>query len=268
MKKKICMAILALTVVAGLGIVGFHRERPIPAEDQLPVLMYHHVVENDQPCNEMTVTVERLEKDLKWLQEHDYQSVLPRELAEGCPLPEKAVLITFDDGYRSNYDLLYPLLLKYKTKAVISNIVLMQDIGASNFLSWEMCREMSESGLVEIGSHTYQLHNLGDLGGSFNHEGINGIQRDPQESDEAFQKRVLDDIQRSYDRIEQEIGQPPTFFAYPFGVREPAADERIQQLFFVTAVTQPGIADVRNGLYNLPRLTVTMDQELDTILEE
>ncbi len=268
MRKRTWMILAGILLIFCVGVMGWHWKHTIPVRSRLPVLMYHHVVENDQPCNDMTITVERLEKDLQWLSQHGYHSVLPRELHEGEALPEKSVLITFDDGYRSNYELLYPLLQKYQTKAVISNIVLMQDIGASNFISWEMCREMVDSGLVEIGSHTYKLHNLGELGGSFNHDGINGIQRDPSETEVEFQERVLGDIQRSYDLITQEIGQAPTFFAYPFGIQEPDAEELIQQLFSVTAVTQDGIGDLRKGLYNLPRMTVTMEKELYTILEE
>lgn len=100
---------------------------PVTYDLRLPVLMYHHVVYDWQECNEMTVTAGRLERDLQWLAESGYEAVLPRELAEGAPLPEKPVLITFDDGYRSNYELAYPLLQKYHTKAAIAVMAYMQD---------------------------------------------------------------------------------------------------------------------------------------------
>ena len=74
---------------------------PVTYELRLPVLMYHHVVHDWQACNEMTVTVGRLEQDLQWLAEMGYHTILPRELAAGEPLPEKPILLTFDDGYRS-----------------------------------------------------------------------------------------------------------------------------------------------------------------------
>ncbi len=267
MRKKRYWIVIAVLVVVVTGLCWRQWRHTIPRDQQLPVLMYHHVVEDGQPCNDMTVTIGRLEADFQWLTEHGYHSILPRELLSLDALPEKTVLITFDDGYRSNYDLLYPLLERYHMKVVISNMVLMQDIHASNFLSWEMCREMVDSGLVEIGSHTYQRHNLGDLGGSFNPDGINGIQRDPKESDSEFESRVLDDIQKSYDLIQQEIGQAPVFFAYPFGIKEAEADELIHQLFSVTAVTQNGVGDLRKGLYDLPRMTVTMEKSLESLLE-
>ena len=207
-------------------------------------------------------------QDLRWLTEHGYHTVLPRELAGGAPLPERPVLITFDDGYRSNYELLFPLLQAYQMKAVVSIMVYMQDVSADGFLSWDMCREMAESGLVEIGSHAYFLHNLGELGGNFDPGGINGIQRDPEESDSAFEARVLGDIQKSHDRIAQEVGQPVTFFAYPFGITEPDAEAFVHELFPVTAVTRHGTADLGKGLHELPRMTVTMDRELEDILKD
>ncbi len=230
----------------------------ITYDQTIPILMYHHVLPDGEECNDMTITVSRLEKDLKWLQDQGYTTVLPQELAAGKPLPEKPVLLTFDDGYRSNYELLYPLLKKYQAKAVISVIVKMQDVAASNFLSWDMCREMQDSGLVEIGSHTYQLHNLDVRAGSFTPGGTNGIERKPGEPDMDFRVRVLDDIQKSRDRIEEELGCPVTFFAYPFGVEEPDAQALIESLFPVTVITSRGMADLSGGLRKLPRYTATM----------
>lgn len=241
------------------------RQAPVPEKYALRVLMYHHLVEDGEACNDMTVTVGRMEEDLRWLRDNGYHTVLPRELAAGEALPEKAVLLTFDDGYRSNYRLLFPLLEKYQMKAVISVITCMPDLPADNFLSWDMCREMNDSGLVEIGSHTDRLHNLGGRGGSFDPDGINGIQRDPAESDGEFRTRVLDDIQKSYDRIAREV-EAPAFFAYPFGIVEPEAEALVTELFPVTAVTKAGTADLRKGLRQMPRLTVTMDTPLESLM--
>ena len=70
--------------------------------------------------------------------------------------------------------------------------------------------------------------------------------------------RVLDDIQKSRDRIESELGHPVTFFAYPFGVDEPDAQALIESLFPVTVMTFRGTADLSDGLRKLPRYTITM----------
>ena len=92
------------------------------------------------------------------------------------------------------------------------------------------------------------------------------MQRKQEESDGDFQARVLDDIQRSYDLIAEKLEVSPTFFAYPFGLTEPDADGLIRELFPVTAVTVPKTADLSEGLWDLPRHTVTMNKSLDSIL--
>ena len=265
--KRAFSVLLALTLLLSLAACqsSGNSENPYSGR-KLPVLMYHHVVEDGQECNDMTVTVSRLREDLQWLRDNGYTTVLPRELAAGEPLPEKPVLITFDDGYRSNYNLAFPIFQEFEAKMVISVMVYMQDNAASDFITWAMCREMIDSGLIEIGSHTYLLHNLDERGGSFDPEGVNGVQRKPDETGEAFQTRVLDDIQRSYDLIAEKLEVSPTFFAYPFGLTEPDADGLIRELFPVTAVTLPKTADLTGGLYDLPRHTVTMNKSLDSIL--
>ena len=260
-------SLLALILLLSLAAcqAGGGSGNPYSGE-KLPVLMYHHVVEDGQECNDMTVTVSRLREDLQWLKDNGYTTVLPRELAAGEPLPEKPVLITFDDGYRSNYNLAFPIFQEFEAKMVISVMVYMQDNAASDFITWAMCQEMVDSGLIEIGSHTYLLHNLDERGGSFDPQGVNGVQRKPEESDGDFQARVLDDIQRSYDLIAEKLEVSPTFFAYPFGLTEPDADGLIRELFPVTAVTLPKTADLSEGLWDLPRHTVTMNKSLDSIL--
>jgi len=257
-------AVLQIPTIAPSSQPG----EPVTYEAQLPVLMYHHVVQNWESCNEMTITVGRLEQDLQWLTENGYHTVLPRELAAGRPLPEKAVLITFDDGYRSTYDLAYPLFQKYQVKAVIALMVYMQDYWSGSFLSWDMCREMMASGLVEIGSHGYTIHNLDERMGSFVPGQANGVQRRKGESDVDFQRRVLEDLRYSYERIAVETGAAPAYFAYPFGKTDPDADAFLQALFPVTAVTGPGkyAADLSKGLHDLPRFTITMDAAPMTFL--
>lgn len=242
---------------------------PVTYDTDLPVLMYHHVVPDGEPCNEMTVTAGRLEQDLRWLAANGYRTVLPRELAAGEPLPEKAVLITFDDGYRSNYTLAFPLLQKYRAKAAVALMAYMPDNWAEAFLSWDMCREMNASGLVEIGSHGFAIHNLDERQGNFIPGQANGVQRREGESDIDFQSRVLDDLLKSYDRIAMETGTPPSFFAYPYGKTDPDADALLQALFPVTLVTGPGkrAADLSGGLHGLPRFTVTMKAEPKAFLK-
>lgn len=256
---------LALLLLSAVLCVFIYR-MPEPVEEPLPVLMYHHMVPEGQDCNAMTVTPDKFRADLETILKLGYTPVLPRELASGEPLPEKPILITFDDGYRSNYDLVYPILREYGVKACISIIVLMPDLPTDNFCTWAQFREMTESGLVEVGSHSYRLHNLGEDKGNYEKDGANGVERRASESDSDFRARVLDDIRLSHDRIAEELGGV-TCFAYPFGCSDPDARALVNELFPVSLMTVPRCADLAKGLHDLPRYTVTMDTKLAKILK-
>ena len=267
MKQKFFRAAVPLVMLAvSAALSVFVYRLPQPVREPLPVLMYHHMVPDGQDCNDMTVTPGKFRSDLDTILAKGYTPVLPRELAAGDALPEKPILITFDDGYRSNYDLVYPILQEYGVKACISIIVLMPDLPADNFCFWSELQEMTDSGLVEIGSHSYRLHNLGEDSGNYDAQGANGVERRAGESDTDFKARVLDDIQLSHDRIVEKLGGV-TCFAYPFGCSDPDAKALVDALFPVSLMTTPRCADLADGLHDLPRYTVTMKTDLTKLLK-
>lgn len=266
MKQKFFRAAVPLVMLAvSASLSVFVYRLPQPVREPMPVLMYHHMVPEGQDCNAMTITPGKFRADLDIILAKGYTPVLPGELAAGAPLPEKPILITFDDGYRSNYDLVYPILREYGVKACISIIVLMPDLPTDNFCTWEQLREMTDSGLVEVGSHSYRLHNLGEDKGNYEKDGTNGVERRPGESDGDFQVRVLDDIQKSHDRIAAELGSV-TCFAYPFGCTDPDAKALVDALFPVSLMTVPQCADLAKGLHDLPRYAVHMETNLADLL--
>ena len=266
MKQKFfCAAVPLVMLAVSAALSVFVYRLPQPVREPMPVLMYHHMVPEGQDCNAMTITPGKFRADLDIILAKGYTPVLPGELAAGAPLPEKPILITFDDGYRSNYDLVYPILREYGVKACISIIVLMPDLPTDNFCTWEQLREMTDSGLVEVGSHSYRLHNLGEDKGNYEKDGTNGVERRPGESDGDFQARVLDDIQKSHDRIAAELGSV-TCFAYPFGCTDPDAKALVDALFPVSLMTVPQCADLAKGLHDLPRYAVHMETNLADLL--
>ena len=135
-----------------------------PAPDwRFFVLEYHNFTDDPAQVTDYTITISGLRRDLDFLRDRGYVTILPRELAagqldDGAPLPQKAVLLTFDDGYVSNFTLALPLLREYGAKAAVSLITARIDEGTSGFLSWDECREMAKSGLVEFASHTHDHH--------------------------------------------------------------------------------------------------------------
>mgnify|MGYP001077981488 FL=1 len=231
---------------------------PKPAKNnKLYVLMYHHFIQDGQDYNVWMLTDTRLREDLQWLSDHGYTTVLPSDLAAGTPLPAKAVMLTFDDGYDSNYTLAYPILQEFKAKAVISVVVKNTDEQKAGALTWSMCRDMAQSGLVEIGSHTYNLH-----------KEVAGISRYEGESREAYEARVLPDLQTSIDLIQANVGVKPLFFAYPLGYTDAWANDFLREHFSVTATTNHGPSDISKGLYDLKRCNVSMGVPVGDILPE
>lgn len=136
----------------------------------IPVLMYHSV--NASGGGDSTViTPERFEAHMAALSQAGYTAVLPDELEAyveaGTPLPEKPIVITFDDGYLDNYTNAFPILRKYDLRAVIFAIGATvgqtehykdTEFEITPHFSYEQAREMVESGLVSVQSHTYDMH--------------------------------------------------------------------------------------------------------------
>lgn len=234
--------LLSLALLAGALCPGCaHGKGPT-----LYILMYHDFVEGDGAgCNDWTTTADRFREDLQWLSDHGYTTVLPSELIRGDPLPEKAVLLTFDDGYVSNYTIAFPLLQEFNAKAVISVITHWVTDGDPGFLTWAECREMADSGLVEFGSHTNYSH-------------ADSIQRTEGETQEDYEARIFPDIQTSIDLLEDNVGTEVQFFAYPHGTTEEWASGFLAEHFGMTVTTQHGPADLSGGLYDLPRHNITV----------
>jgi peptidoglycan/xylan/chitin deacetylase (PgdA/CDA1 family) len=142
---------------------------------------------------------------MRYLQQNGYHVVTPDDLMEFLEsrqrLPRKSVLITMDDGYRSAYEIAYPVLKKYGFKATL--MIYTSFVGVSQqAITWEQLRELKADGFT-IGSHTVLHSNL----------------TTPQEGEdqEAFAKRVHKEIFVSKQILDQKLGQNTTVFAYPFG---------------------------------------------------
>lgn len=222
--------------------------------NDLYVLMYHSVAPDGTKCGDWTITESKFRDHMQWLKENGYATVLPGELAAGKPIPQKAVLITFDDGYKDNYTLAYPILQEFGCKAVVFAIVEKVDRDP-DYLTWNMCREMESSGLVEIGSHTYGLHLYP------------GIQRVGNESQAAYEQRVLTDIEKSYRLLQRHLGKTPTAFAYPHGIVDSWAEEYIEGLFPVTMRVDFVVKnDITRGLWDLSRVNVNDTTQLSRYL--
>jgi len=150
-------------------------------------------------------------------------------------LPEKAVLLTFDDGYRGMYEQVFPLLRAFDYRAVLAVVgnwletpaqedVMYgtEPVSRDYFLSWQQIREMVNSGYVEVASHSYDLHhgvlanpqgNTQPAAVSMAYNASNGR----YESEAEYRERIRHDLQRNSDLIARKVGQRPRVMVWPYG---------------------------------------------------
>jgi peptidoglycan/xylan/chitin deacetylase (PgdA/CDA1 family) len=161
--------------LAFVGMLMAVGSSPAVATTDFAVLAYHEIVDDAGALTYDAITTRNLAMQFDWLRANGYQAIgvddiLAAQRGER-PLPPRAVLLTFDDGYRSFYTRAFPLLRAYGYRAVLSVVGSFLEVppGApvrygtdlvarEDFVSWAELRELQGSGLVEIGSHTYALH--------------------------------------------------------------------------------------------------------------
>lgn len=185
----------------------------------LPVIMYHSVY-GDTP-SEYIVTPEQLENDLSWLKKNNYSTVTAEQIISYTngtgSLPEKCVMITLDDGFYNNLSVLLPLLEKYDMTALVSvvgsytenNAVLDPHNPNYSYLTWEDITELKESGRIELGNHTYNMHSLKG-------ERI-GCSKNENETEDDYRKNLSEDILKLQNSFYENINSAPVVFTYPFG---------------------------------------------------
>ncbi|MDO4270552.1 MAG: polysaccharide deacetylase family protein [Eubacteriales bacterium] len=268
--RKLVLAAMLVFVLGSFATCG-------AANTKIPILMYHDLTADPAKTNSMTVTDERFRLDMEYLQQFGYTPLQPADLlairSGVMEIPEKPVMVTFDDGYRSNYDYAYPILQNTGMKATLAvvafNMRPENDTDETRHsLTWGEIREMSDSGVFEIGSHTYNLHNP-QYNGMSAPDGVNGVMRRAGESQSAYNARVGSDLTTSLELIRQYTGKNVNYFSYPFG----AGDSWMQQLLQdagigVSTLTNSGQADLAGSLYGLPRYRITMNKPVSELLRQ
>ena len=231
---------LAFTAVFGARAAGFRRRASKPADGiVVPILMYHEV--KYEKSGKDAITPWEMRSDLTWLGAEGYTAVTMADLiayADGRGgLPEKPIVLSFDDGYLNNYIFLFPMLKQYDTKVVLSIIGKSADdfteTPSSNVdfahATWPQLAEMSNSGLVELQNHSYNLH-------SITTKRYGSLKR-PGESVETYEKVLTEDITKLQDEIRAHTGTTPTTFAYPYGRVSKEADPILRKLGFRATLT-------------------------------
>lgn len=234
---------LALVLAAAGGTAGWLR-RERGKSYRVPVLMYHKL---GAVQSAWWVWPEHFEAQMRMLREAGYRSVLPSDLAAHCrwgkPLPDRPVVITFDDGYLSTLEVAEPVLRKFgfrgviylMTGAVAESPETRGQVEGADGLSWPEIRAMVKRGTLTVGGHTR------------NHANLMAMQ-DP-----------FPEIEACYRDIVSETGRRPDAFCYPFGQCRDTTQPAVARAGFTTAMAcDDRVAEVGPGanLMRLPRVSV------------
>ena len=203
---------------------------PVAAQPGVTILCYHHVgpyISIGKQANPYTVTPERLRAHFEYLRSNGYRVISLDDYIQynqGLKvLPPKSVLLTFDDAYVSFYEKAYPLLKEYDYPAMLAVVGVWQEVPPNDpdrIMNWQQIKEMMASGLVEIASHSYNLHYrvLNNAFGDATHAtstfafGPMGF-----ETLNEFKQRIQQDLETSQALFEQQLGRKARALVWPYG---------------------------------------------------
>lgn len=199
-KRIKTIVILALTLICFNAYAGEEKH-----DIYCPVLTYHRLTNDISQTTDWTVTPEKFEKDIKQLLDNGYTPIFTKDLV--CEnkaigqIPDKPVIIQFDDGYESVYDMAYPILLKYNVKAEVYIITdytfdMPAEKNGNIFLGWTQLRIMEDSGLISVGLHGKTHLPLTE---SFTDD------------------EIKNDFKSAWQAIDNNLGQRPRYYVYPSG---------------------------------------------------
>ena len=236
-KTKIIAACLAaLLTFPALSGAGQADPEPI----RLPIVMYHHISRDPAAWGPYVVSEAELERDLKWLKDHGYETVSVRNLldweAGRFEMPEKPCMLTFDDGPRSTMAYAEPLLARYGfcgVSAVIGAVCQkFTDNGETDdelsSLSWEAAKEMAERGTIEVICHTWDMHALSPRKGCSRRKG---------ESESAYRAALTRDLSRFLTACGEHGLRIAPAIAYPYGAYVDATTQAVRDFGFQAAFT-------------------------------
>ncbi len=219
---------IARAVENNIEVSRFDEEINIPEQTYLisekelaiPVLLYHEFYEQEPPKElyGLISTPDKFEQDVRYMLEEGYTFISMHRLIayrDGLKgIPEKSVVLTFDDGYESNYTMIYPILKKYHIPAAI--FVIEDKVGTARYFDWDAAKTMHDAGLVSIYSH--------------GHSHVDMTQLDV----EVFRDKTANNLNLMEERLGDDAH---TVYSYPLGFYNDETNDVLQELgvtFYMT----------------------------------
>lgn len=206
---------------------------------KVPIIMYHSILKSK--TGTYIVHPNTFENDLKYIKDNGYTTINMTDLINYVynnePLPEKPIIITFDDGNYNNLGYALPLLQKYNMKGVISIVGKYTDTYTESdeanlnygYLRWKDINELINEGTIEFQNHTYNLHS--------NINGRNGCMKKRYESKADYEKMLTSDLTKLQEEFQLHTNYTPNTFTYPFGAISTDSTQIIKNMGFKASLS-------------------------------
>lgn len=248
----------------------------------VPVLMWHNLAE--ESSGDMTISVDTFRAQIEALHEAGFKTVSLQQLYDyvhfGTELPEKPIVLTFDDGYFSNYEYAFPILQEYDMQATIFAIGVSvgkdtykdTDHAMTPHFGVDEAREMVASGLISVQSHTYDMHQWPPF------EDGNAQVRETLlpfdgEADADYEAAVEADFAESRELLESITGQPVNALAFPEGAYVTLTQDALRsagaELTFTTVrAVNTVVKGLPQSLCAMPRFGMTESTDMTALVAE
>lgn len=216
MKHKKIYITIFIFLLLSFGFLYFWFFIRTVGTNTIPVITYHSIQDENPENNEYIVKTKDFEEMIKGLSKENFTFLdtysLLNIIKNKEKLPKNPILITFDDGYEDNYKNAYPILKKYNAKGTI--FVIGSYVGSEgNYLNWKEIEEMANSNVIDIQSHSYNLHDLFEDG---ENKGKTWLSAKLEgESDEHYYEKIKNDLIWNNTLIYEHSSKFPIAIAYP-----------------------------------------------------
>lgn len=230
-----------MLLIFGAAVTGSFLLPPTPAEQELPVLMYHHF--DQQSKSQTVVSQETFRRQIEALKNAGYETVnlqqIKRFVCGKGQLPQKPILITMDDGYRSNLEIAAPILEEFGMCATVFVVGISEGevtyvhTGApfeQAHFSYEEALPWIEKGIIDVQCHTFDMHQLE----RHNISRRDGMLQMKQESDADYLQALRKDFERFRVRRSPVKKSELLGMAYPYGYYNEELDALLEKEIDIT----------------------------------
>lgn len=214
-----CFVAVVLAVGALVPAVGYAESAKSPTKKE-PVILVYHSVEPEANKQEgkmqkhYHIYPEKFRAQMRYLYDNGYipipMKVYLQYLTRGIAVPDKSVVITFDDGWKNQYEYAYPILKEFGYTATF--YLISKSVGSKSYVTWDEVKEMRDAGM-DIQSHTKTHANLTKVSA----------------------EKALEELKDSRTTIENKIGRPVTMVAYPYYGHNDAVHKLVEEAGYTSA---------------------------------